>query len=143
MGSVDVLIHNQFGNYVIQHILRHGEPSEKENVIRQVREKLLKYSCHKYASNVVEKALQHSSLGVRKGLIQLMLASGDDGRVPLQEMMKDGFANYVVQKVIEIAGPGQIEKVIEEIRSNVAELRKFPYGKHIISRMEARRAELA
>lgn len=47
-------------------------------------------------------------------------------------MMKDQFANYVVQKMLDLAESGQRKKLMQGIRPHVGALRKFTYGKHII-----------
>ena len=51
-------------------------------------------------------------------------------------MMKDQFANYVVQKMIDVAEPPQRKLLMQRIRPHVATLRKFTYGKHILAKLE-------
>jgi pumilio RNA-binding family len=51
-------------------------------------------------------------------------------------MMKDQFANYVVQKMIDVAEPAQRKLLIQKIRPHVAPLRKYAYGKHILAKLE-------
>lgn len=55
---------------------------------------------------------------------------------PLNIMMKDPFANYVVQKMIDVAEPSQRKMLMQRIRPHLAQLRKFTYGKHIIAKLE-------
>jgi len=51
-------------------------------------------------------------------------------------MMKDQFANYVVQRMIDVADPPQRKLLINKIRPHVAVLRKYTYGKHILAKLE-------
>ena len=51
-------------------------------------------------------------------------------------MMKDQFANYVVQKMMDVAEPAQRKMLIYKVRPHVAALRKFTYGKHILAKLE-------
>lgn len=51
-------------------------------------------------------------------------------------MMKDQFANYVVQKMIDVAEPPQRKILMHKIRPHVATLRKYTYGKHILTKLE-------
>ena len=51
-------------------------------------------------------------------------------------MMKDQYANYVVQKMIDVAQPGQRQLLMQSIRPHVGALKKFTYGKHIIAKLE-------
>ena len=51
-------------------------------------------------------------------------------------MMKDQFANYVVQKMIDVAEPQQRKVLMHKIRPHIATLRKYTYGKHILAKLE-------
>jgi len=51
-------------------------------------------------------------------------------------MMKDQFANYVVQKMIDIAEQPQRKMLIHKIRPHFGTLRKYTYGKHILAKLE-------
>ena len=50
--------------------------------------------------------------------------------------MKDQFANYVIQKMIDVADPPQRKMLMHKIRPHVSTLRKFTYGKHILAKLE-------
>lgn len=54
----------------------------------------------------------------------------------LYTMMKDQFANYVVQKMIDVADAPQRKMMLQKIRPHVAALRKYAYGKHILAKLE-------
>lgn len=47
--------------------------------------------------------------------------------------MKDQFANYVVQKMLDVVSVQQRDLLIAKIRPHIASLRKFTYGKHMIA----------
>lgn len=51
-------------------------------------------------------------------------------------MMKDQYANYVVQKILDVVSDSQRDLLIARIRPHVPALKKYTYGKHIIARME-------
>lgn len=51
-------------------------------------------------------------------------------------MMKDQYANYVIQKMIEIAEAPQRKLLIQRIKPHLPVLRKYTYGKHIIAKLE-------
>ncbi|CAG0915107.1 unnamed protein product [Notodromas monacha] len=148
------LIQDQYGNYVIQHILEHGKAEDKSKIVAVVHGKILSLSQHKFASNVVEKCIQYATLAERAQLIDevcMLNGSAAAGLMsdssttdpssaavscPLQLMMKDQFANYVVQKMLDLAEPGQRKVLMNRIRPHVATLRKFTYGKHILAKLE-------
>ena len=51
-------------------------------------------------------------------------------------MMKDQFANYVVQKILETSNDKQREVLLNRIRIHLHALKKYTYGKHIVARFE-------
>ena len=96
-------------------------------VVKCLQGQIVPMSLHKFASNVVEKALTHGTPEQRSTLVSEMLdvatASGpashashaglesqegdpntDSGQAmqPLHELMKDQYGNYVVQKTLEV-----------------------------------------
>ncbi|XP_076803881.1 pumilio homolog 1-like isoform X1 [Clavelina lepadiformis] len=128
----EMLVKDQYGNYVIQHILEHGHPEQKSQIVNELRGKILALSQHKFASNVIEKCVSHSSPQNRAWLIEEICQEPD----ALFIMMKDQYANYVVQKMLDVAEPQQKKALIHKIRPHVLTLRKFTYGKHIITKLE-------
>jgi len=51
-------------------------------------------------------------------------------------MMKDQYANYVVQKILETCNENQRELLLSRVKGHMQALRKYTYGKHIVSRVE-------
>lgn len=51
-------------------------------------------------------------------------------------MMKDQYANYVVQKILEKCNEKLRETLISRIRVHCDALKKYTYGKHIVARFE-------
>jgi len=43
------LLHDQYGNYVVQHVLEHGRAEDRSRIVAQVRGKVLQLSQHKFA----------------------------------------------------------------------------------------------
>uniref|UniRef100_A0ACD5YWB0 Uncharacterized protein n=1 Tax=Avena sativa TaxID=4498 RepID=A0ACD5YWB0_AVESA len=135
MKSVVPLTQDQYGNYVIQHVLQHGKPEERTSIIRQLAGQIVKMSQQKFASNVVEKCLSFGSREERQILIDEMLGTTDENE-PLQAMMKDQFANYVVQKVLETCDDHNRELILSRIKVHLNALKRYTYGKHIVARVE-------
>jgi mRNA-binding protein PUF3 len=93
-----MLITDQYGNYVTQHIIQHGKPEDRAKVVKIVTSQLLTLSKHKFASNVVEKSIQFGSDEQRQAIVAQLTALHSDGTSPLQLMMKDQYGNYVIRK---------------------------------------------
>ncbi|OBA23418.1 ARM repeat-containing protein [Metschnikowia bicuspidata var. bicuspidata NRRL YB-4993] len=137
------LIQDQYGNYVIQHILEHGAPEDQEEILQVVLGSVVNFSKHKFASNVIEKCIKHGSLMQRQRILdEVMLGNEEldmetvDDESPLAMMMKDQYANYVIQKLVEGFDPKSQEKrkLVMKLRQYLQQLSmKNNYGKHLAS----------
>mmetsp|Transcript_7102 Transcript_7102/g.9824 ORF Transcript_7102/g.9824 Transcript_7102/m.9824 type:complete len:877 (-) Transcript_7102:379-3009(-) len=131
------LVQDQYGNYVIQHVLEHGKRKDKNAIINKIRGQLLQLSQHKFASNVVEKCVEYGSPQERNLLLEEILSGNPKAEnSPLLIMMKDQYANYVIQRIIDVVEDPQREVLVNRIKPHVAALKKYTYGKHIIARVE-------
>ncbi|KAH7548125.1 hypothetical protein JRO89_XS14G0071000 [Xanthoceras sorbifolium] len=135
LQSVCMLAQDQYGNYVVQHVLEHGKPHERSAIIKKLTGQIVQMSQQKFASNVIEKCLSFGTPTERQTLVNEMLGSIDENE-PLQVMMKDQFANYVVQKVLETCDDQQLELILNRIKVHLNALKKYTYGKHIVARVE-------
>ncbi|XP_047310465.1 pumilio homolog 6, chloroplastic-like isoform X2 [Impatiens glandulifera] len=134
LESVCTLAQNQYGNYVTQHVLQRGKPPERSKIISKLSGNIVQMSQHKFASNVIEKCMEHGNSADREILIQEII-SGNDGS-NLLAMMKDQYANYVIQKLLETCTDSQREILLSHIHIHVNALKKYTYGKHIVTRFE-------
>lgn len=66
-------------------------------------------------SNVVEKCVTHSSRTERALLIDEICCQNDGPHSALYTMMKDQYANYVVQKMIDMAEPAQRKIIMHKV----------------------------
>ncbi|OLL26291.1 Pumilio 2 [Neolecta irregularis DAH-3] len=127
------LIQDQYGNYVAQHVLEQGAPHNRTRIINVVRGQVLTLSKHKFASNVIEKCICYGSIEERQALIDEVSEPTMDGSIPLVAMMKDQFANYVVQKMLDVTEGDQRDDLVQRIRPHLQQLKKYTYGKHLVS----------
>lgn len=129
------LMQDQFGNYVIQFVLEHGQPHDRTQVIAKLRGQMLQMARHKFASNVCEKALICADAESRHILIEEIMMPKQDGANPVMTMMKDQFANYVLQRALQVAEGEQREALIGMVRPQLMNMRKYSsaYNKHLSS----------
>ena len=80
-------------NYVVQFVLEHGQEQDRTLIVARLRGRILHMSRHKFASNVVEKALLSADSASRRGMIDEMMTIRKDGSSPVHSMMKDQFAS--------------------------------------------------
>eukprot|EP01121_Diplochlamys_sp_Union-15-3_P012222 TRINITY_DN3633_c0_g2_i1.p1 TRINITY_DN3633_c0_g2~~TRINITY_DN3633_c0_g2_i1.p1 ORF type:complete len:247 (-),score=39.90 TRINITY_DN3633_c0_g2_i1:88-828(-) len=130
------LVQDQYGNYVIQHVLEHGTPRDKLQIITQLKGRIVHLSQHKFASNVIEKCVQYGNFEDRQIIIDEILMNTEGPNSSVEIMMKDQYANYVIQKILEVCEPRQRDKVVQKIQPYINSLKKYTYGKHIIARLD-------
>ncbi|VDN00881.1 unnamed protein product [Thelazia callipaeda] len=130
------LIVDQYGNYVIQHVIEHGSLEDRNRIVNQVKGDVLHFAQHKFASNVIEKCLTCGEPHHKNALITEACGNPNDIATPLLMMMKDQFANYVVQKMLDVADSALRKKMMLAIKPHIPALRKYNYGKHIITKLE-------
>ena len=112
MVHTDTLIQDQYGNYVVQHVLDHGAIKDKLRIVSSVKGKVSRLSRHKYASNVVEKCVINATDGERDSLVREVC--GDSSSLGL--MASDQYANYVIQKMMEVAEGETLVLLMSKLR---------------------------
>jgi pumilio RNA-binding family len=138
------LMDDQYGNYVIQHVLQYGRESDRDSLLNIIVEgNLLKLSRQKFASNVVEKLLKYGNSKHRNAIVREMLIvvneggqEDGEGSTVLLLMVRDAYANYVVQTALDVVPEGH-EKLLllDELRANEAQLRNYTFAKHIVAKI--------
>ncbi|KAI3694683.1 hypothetical protein L1987_77652 [Smallanthus sonchifolius] len=135
LESVYTLAQDQYGNYVTQHVLRRGKPEERSQIAHKLAGHVVQLSQHKFASNVIEKCLECADYTAKGVLIEEIVGLGDNND-NLLAMVKDQFANYVIQKVLQTCTGDQREVLLGRIKIHLNSLKKYTYGKHIVTRFE-------
>jgi len=124
------LVQDAFGNYVVQYILDLGEPKLSEPVILQFRGMICDLAKQKFSSNVIEKCIRVAEPPTKKILIEEMIASGR-----IEDMLRDCYANYVIQTSIDYADAATRQRLAETILPLLPSIRNFPYGRRIQSKL--------
>ena len=93
---------------------------------------IFEFSLHKYASNVIEKALTFGTEEQRQNIIQEILKQDDEMKECLLSLVKDKFGNYVVQKIIEYSDLKTRENIINRIISSQSLKKRDGFSKHVI-----------
>lgn len=134
MMFADQLAKDQYGNYVLQHVLQHSNTECTDKIIRAVAANILPFSKHKFASNVVERAFVSTDQRQRGILLDAVIGNAETS--PLVSMVRDQYGNYVIQKMLETLNTQQRNKLIRKISDYVPNIRKIAFGKHIVAKIE-------
>lgn len=141
------LLDDMYANYVIQHILQYGRDSDRDSLLKIIVENdLLKLSRQKFASNVIEKLLKYGNAYQRNTIVREMLKVANEGTsqegvgsTVLLLMVRDAYANYVVQTAIDVVPEGQEKRMLlDELKANEVQLRNYTFAKHIVAKLGAR-----
>mmetsp|Transcript_60922 Transcript_60922/g.96840 ORF Transcript_60922/g.96840 Transcript_60922/m.96840 type:complete len:803 (-) Transcript_60922:1475-3883(-) len=138
------LCQSQYGNYVIQHILKLSffqdseQPDDchliKQQVIKSVFENVVYLSKNKYGSNVVENCLDFAT-DLQKEVVLNAIINKKSKQI-LCEMVKHKYANYVIQRLLNSCNVKQQKRLVNAIERNVTNLRTLNYGKHIMDKIK-------
>ena len=137
-SDINDLIQDQYGNYVIQFILENQSiKNEKLSPIYEsLKGNVFKYSFHKFASNVLERCLTYGDEKQRKVLIDEIIELDEKNPDFIINMVKDRFANYVIQKMIEFSDNNNQQKLIKIIMSKQDKIKNDGFSKYVLSYIE-------
>lgn len=99
--SGDELISDTYGNYVAQHVIREGDMENRNWMINMVLTKMETFGRHKFASNVVEKAVEYGTDDQRREILRKVMQvrpDEDPSTSGVLGYLKDQYGNYVIRK---------------------------------------------
>lgn len=120
------LVQDPFGNYVLQYIVDLAEPAFTDPLCYIFQGSIPSLSKQKFSSNVIEKCLRGADTNVTRVMIEEMLNANE-----LEKMLRDSFANYVVQTALDYADPETKTRLTDAIRPILPAIRQTPYGRRI------------
>ncbi len=126
---------DQFGNYVVQCVIEHSEkPVAAKYVLDHLSGSMLKMSCNKYASNVMEKIIVLLNVpAIRRILLDELVFNP----AALQQLVQDGFGNFVIQSVIDSCNnPNEFKKICDRLRPAMA---NSPYAHRIDAKIRGKK----
>lgn len=99
------MISDSYGNYVAQHVIKHGDAASRERMIGIVLSSTRTFTKHKFASNVVEKCIAYGSLQQQVQILDSLLDSAatnsldqDKREEGLLDIVRCPYGNYVIRK---------------------------------------------
>ena len=127
-----LLIVDQFGNYVIQTILKKNNKNYGNKLAEKILENLVYYAKHKYSSNVVEKCFNYCDDIYLSNLVNCVIRKQN-----LMELMLDEHGNYIVQKVLSLSNYITQRQMLKIIMANAEKIKNCNHGERVINRLMA------
>ncbi|KAH8820489.1 armadillo-type protein [Xylogone sp. PMI_703] len=125
------LVQDPFGNYVVQYILDLNEPVFTEPLVAMFQGRICQLSKQKFSSNVIEKCLRCAQDPSKDMIVEEMLQPRE-----LDSLLRDSFANYVIQTALDYANAPMKARLIEAIRPHLPAIRTTPYGRRIQAKIQ-------
>jgi hypothetical protein len=122
------------GSCAVQYILDTGVVDACERILSQLKGRFAMLSCQKFASNVVEKALKLSTVGMehwRSVIVRELIDASDHA-----ELLKDQFGNYVLQSALRVTSGDLHSRLVQAIKPHMACLRSMQHGKRIMQQLQ-------
>lgn len=126
------LVQDPFGNYVLQYIVDLQESCFTDPLCYIFQGQIPQLSKQKFSSNVIEKCLRGAQSAVTHMMIEEMLNANE-----LEKMLRDSYANYVVQTALDFADSETKGRLVEAIRPILPAVRQTPHGRRIQSKIMA------
>lgn len=132
MASANSMLTDPYGNYVIQHVIVNAQRQHSVRMIQAVLGcNVFTLSRHKHASNIIEECIKHGTAADRSAILKQLTDSSNDGN-PLLTLMKDQFANYVLQKLLlkGLSEGRERQKLVDDMNVHFPTLRATLTGRH-------------
>ena len=126
------LVQDPFGNYVLQYIVDLQESCFTDPLCYTFQGQIPQLSKQKFSSNVIEKCLRGAQHSVTRMMIEEMLNPTE-----LEKMLRDSYANYVVQTAMDYGDPEIKGRLVDSIRPILPLVRQTPHGRRIQSKITA------
>ena len=127
-NNLQLIITDQFGNYLIRHIIQNLNNFINEILYKNIITNLIYFSNQKYSSNVIENCLDNKNWG--KLIIDKICEQKVFNCIFLNE-----YGNYVIQKVLSLADEKQKNILFNYIIQSSKQLQSLPFGQKLISRL--------
>nr|ODN87826.1 pumilio 2 [Cryptococcus depauperatus CBS 7841] len=135
------LTEDQFGNYVVQSVIAVGNPEDRNKIIAQLKGRITAFARHKFASNVIEKAIIHADSADRRVLIDELIGVQPDGSNQIGMLLRDAYGNFALQTGIFSADPKQQKELLDLVLPLIPPLRHTPVGKRLEGRLSQLESE--
>lgn len=121
-SDVNEIIRHEYGNYVIQHLIKVSPPSESQKYCQYVLGNICAFSTDMCSSNVVELSIESGDDATRKMIIDEMLSNGD-----LDKIIQSRYGKYVLHKALLMTTGPLKERLEQAIEMNTRSGRADAY----------------
>ena len=130
------LICDQFGNYVIQYVVKCNNEIVNNKLLLIIMNNLLFLCKEKYASNVLEKFIFYNSKESKIFLNKII----NDVNI-IYELITDQYGNYIIQRVLSTIDIQERIQMFKLILGWLEEIKNLSFGSRLLSKLFERYKE--
>ncbi|CAD8132552.1 unnamed protein product [Paramecium pentaurelia] len=129
------LCYQEFGNYIIQYLLKSGPPKEKQIICQIIKDNFEQLSINKFGSNTVEKYID--IMGPNQ-IIKILCSISNDQFV-FYNLSINPFGNYVMKKVLISGDPSvqYLKNLLKQYPDIVQRIKNSDFGQRVGLIMDA------
>ena len=131
IDNIERLINDKYGNYSVQAIINNleNEKSLIEPIYLYISDNIANLSKQKCSSNVIDTFIMKNN-DYSKRLVDDMIKNNI-----IEDIIKDQYGNYVVQKALFISDKDTINKIAKQIKPIIPELLESNIGRKIYEKL--------
>ena len=131
INNIEKLVNDKYGNYSVQAIINKLEKENNliEPIYVYISDNIVELSKQKYSSNVIDTFIMKKD-DFSKRLVNDMVKKN-----VIQDIIKDQFGNYVIQKAMSICDTETFNKIVEQIKPIIPELLENNIGKKVYDKL--------
>jgi hypothetical protein len=122
------LCRHVYGNFVIQHVLEHGEQTQKRRIIDVLCSDLAGVALDQHACSVLDKALSYGSPSDQLLLAEQVIS--ERGLLAAMATMRGGFA--ATQRLFRVVEGRLLEEARSQLASQAQEIQRTKHGRALI-----------
>merc|ERR1712194_611268 len=131
-GGLAELCQDEYGNYVVQSLAERVDAPFRDKLVDTLCEKALVFAGSEETDDEGD-GLGYSEKSERSRLMNAIIGDDLDDDPPLYTMMKCRYANYILQKAVDLATGVHRRRIGERLKDQIAVLKQFTYGRHIVN----------
>ncbi|CAM9936106.1 unnamed protein product [Ectocarpus fasciculatus] len=132
------LMQDPYGNYVVQYVLGICSRDEAVTLVNVPIGKVAMLSMQKFSSNVIEKCMDRAS---EEMIVKYVHELADPAA--MRPLLQDQYANYVIQKTLQLAPRDAALTLVESIREHLVLMRNSSGGRRMLTRISKRFPEVS
>jgi len=133
LDDPESLCRHTFGNYPCRHLMQHGLPKHRHRIAQALQTDLMGNSRHRFASHVVEAALEFCAPEDQQEMACELIEDPDQ----LRTLADSQFGCFVVKSLLKM--PGETSKQVAQLLMPIAsQLETSKHGQRVVEDLWAR-----